>query len=64
VKKIGKGHFVQYIDPKKGDCLAHVLEVKNTGLLKLRVHLTAQPNFDRDDVPFSEKPKKEHWSFR
>ncbi len=63
VTPIGLGHFVIYIDPKKGPLTAHVLEIAG-GTLKLRVHQTAQPNFDVDNVEFSATPKKGHWHRR
>jgi hypothetical protein len=58
------GSFVTYVDPKKGPLLAHVLDVYESNKIKLRAHLTAQPDFDRDQVPFSDKPSPGHWSFR
>lgn len=58
------GSIVIYWDPKKGQHLAHVLEVQMESRLKLRVHRTATPDYDVKDVPYSEEPKKGHWSRR
>lgn len=56
--------FVTYVDPKKGPLLAHVREVLVGGRVNLRTHQTAQPDTDKDDVPFSAKPSPGHWSYR
>ena len=65
LESVGIGHFVTYVDPKKGPLMAHVLEVKEKGKLKIRVHMgTANADMDLDDVPYSAKPKKEHWNHR
>ncbi len=58
------GSFVTYWDPKKGSQQAHVLEVQAEGRLKIRCHQTAKPDYNVDNVPHSEKPKKNHWSYR
>ena len=58
------GHFIIYTDPKKGPLTAHVLKINTDRTLKIRVHQTAQPNFDVDNVEFSATPKKGHWHRR
>ena len=58
------GSLVDYWDPKKGSKLASVLEVHPGGLLKLRVHLTAQPNYDLSGIAFSAEPSPGRWSYR
>lgn len=61
---IRQGSFVEYWDPKLGACLAHVLEVQTETTLRLRVHRTAQNDFDVKDAPFSAEPAKGHWYYR
>lgn len=58
------GSFVTYWHSKKGpDKLAHVLHVHEGGRLDIRVHMgVAEADLDVKDVPYSEKPTKEHWS--
>ncbi len=58
------GSFVTYWDPKKGLQQAHVLEVHAGERLKLRVHQAAKPDYEADNVPYSEKPQVGHWSYR
>ncbi len=63
-KAIRVGSLVRYTDPKRGPMLAHVLEVRESDHLKLRVHRTASPNIDVDNVPYAEAPTAGYWSRR
>lgn len=63
IEEVRVGSFVTYVDEKKGPLMAHVLEVHEGNRLDLRVHQIAKEDFDRKNVGYSAKRKKNHWSY-